>query len=263
MACCGALGDTTVSTSSISRRRRDAKQRVRNPVCNLRVRYAEHGKEKRYSAVQHNGSMDLETFLKLFPLAAGAFAVWKIVVEVASGRRSRFREDYRFAREFLEDIRKAPQMHPFLREKGYQALAGDNRLSGQEVEYLLALPESARALRLYVMGLPYLQHTATAVGSQVSFKRKYESRTARTSRKVAYLVAYGLFYALGAAPLFSVPLSLFGLTPTLSLFLTTAFFCWPLAALSLWSGMRITAAESLVRVQMVRAEYRSSLVPGG
>lgn len=193
--------------------------------------------------------MNLETFLKLFSLFAGAFALWKIVIEVGAGRRSRFRDEYKFAREFLDDIRKAPQMHPFLRQKGYQALAGDNRLTAQEVEYLLTLPESSRALRLYVMGLPYLQHTATALGSQISFKRKYVSHAARVSRKVAYLVAYGLFDALGAAPLFSLPLSLFGLTASPPLFFTTVLFCWPLAALSLWSGMRIKAAESLVSAQ--------------
>lgn len=197
--------------------------------------------------------MNLETFLKLFSLIAGAFALWKIVVEVGAGRRSRFRDEYKFAREFLDDIQKTPQMHPFLRQKGYQALAGDNRLTAQTVEYLLTLPESARALRLYVMGLPYLQHTATAVSSQVSFKRKFESHAARVSRKIAYLVAYGLFYALGAAPLFSLPLSLFGLAPSPYLFLTTALFCWPLAALSLWSGMRIMAAESLVDAQLARS----------
>lgn len=200
----------------------------------------------------HNGGMTLEMFLKLFSLIAGAFALWKIVVEVGAGRRSRFRDEYKFAREFLDDIRKTPQMHPFLLQKGYQALAGDNRLSAQTVEYLLTLPESARALRLYVMGLPYLQHTATAVGSQVSFKRKYASHGVRVTRKVAYLAAYGLFYALGAAPLFSFPLSLLGITPSPSLFFTTALFCWPMAALSLWSGIRITAAESLVGAQLAR-----------
>lgn len=141
-------------------------------------------------------------------------------------------------------------MHPFLRQKGYQALAGDNRLTAQVVEYLLTLPESALALRRYVMGLPYLQHTATVVGSQVSFKRQYASHAARFSRKVAYFVAYLLLYALGAAPLFSP--RLFGHTPSPSLLFTTALFCWPLAALSLWSGIRITAAESLVGAQRTR-----------
>jgi len=193
--------------------------------------------------------MNLETFFKLFPLVAGLFAIWKIVIEMTAGRRGQFREEYRFAREFLEDIKKNPQMHPFIRQKGYQALAGDNRLSAQEVEYLLTLPESARALRLYVMGRPYLQHRATAIGSQIVFQDKYAGQVARTTRKITYFVLYAGFYALGAVPLFRLPLNLIGLAPSLPLFAASAFFCWPLAGLALWSGLRVAAAESLVGKQ--------------
>lgn len=199
-------------------------------------------------------------FLQLFPLVAGAVAMWKVVAEVVAGRRHRLREEYRFAREFLDDIKKTPQMHSFLRQKGYQALAGDNRLSAQEVEYLLTLPKSAEALRLYVTGLPYLQHNAMAMGSQVSFKAKYVDSFSRNWRKGMYLILYGAFYALGVAPGFRWPFNLVGLTPSFPLFVTTALFCLPLAVLALRSGLRITAAESLVGKQIRRSLSKQSEV---
>lgn len=191
--------------------------------------------------------MTLELFIKLFSLVAGAFAVWKIVAEVSAGRRSRLRDEYRFAREFLSDVKAGSEMHPFLRQKGFQALAGDNRLSTPEVEYLLSLPQAARALRLYVMGLPYLQHNATAAGSQVSFRSKYVSRISRRSRQIMYFALYLAFYGAGAAPVFRWPLSLIGMAPSLPTVITAVSICWPLAGLALWSGMRVASAEALVR----------------
>lgn len=193
--------------------------------------------------------MSLELILKFVSLLAGAFAMWKIVAEVSAGRRSRFREEYRFAREFFADIKATKEMHPFLRQKGYQALAGDNRLSAQEVEYLLSLPQAARALRLYVMGLPYLQHNATAGGMQVDFKPKFRLRRSRRWRQVMYFVLYLFFYVAGAAPAFTWPLRLIGWAPSLATVATAMLICWPLAGFALWSGMRVASAESLVRLQ--------------
>lgn len=60
--------------------------------------------------------------------------------------------------DFLQEVNSNKQLHPFLREKGYQAIAGDKQIGANEIEYLLSLKGPERALRDYVLGRPYLEH---------------------------------------------------------------------------------------------------------
>ncbi len=84
-----------------------------------------------------------------------AIVVWMKYSEFRLARHGRLREEYRFAREFLTDLMSPAGMHPFVRRKGYQAIAGDTRLSAAEIEYLLNLDDGARALKDYVLGRKY------------------------------------------------------------------------------------------------------------
>ncbi|XVJ70854.1 MAG: hypothetical protein HEQ39_15460 [Rhizobacter sp.] len=45
----------------------------------------------------------------------GAVGLWKIYVEISRDRLGQLREEYKFAKEFLADIEKNPQMSPFLK----------------------------------------------------------------------------------------------------------------------------------------------------
>src|SRR5690606_19252263 len=111
------------------------------------------------------------------------------------------REEYKFAKEFLDEVSAKEKLHPFLREKGYQAIAGDNQIAADEIEYLLSLKGSERALRDYVLGRPYLEHLPDAGDLQIAFKKKYTSKWSRHLSKFFYLGVYIALAFLAVSPL--------------------------------------------------------------
>lgn len=198
--------------------------------------------------------MDFDLLIKLATLFGGAVATWKVVVELLRGKHGHLREEYKFARDFIKDVSENPKMHPFLRQKGYQAIAGDTRLSASEIEYLLTLHDSARSLKDYVLGKPYLEHLATAAGSQVVFKRKFEARLVRFSRKVFFFVLYLLCYFAGFAPVALPVFKAMSPAQVLVTFAFTALLFFPAAFLALRAGVRVARAEVLVKNQQKHSQ---------
>jgi hypothetical protein len=193
--------------------------------------------------------MDFDIVIKIATLLGGAVATWRVVVELLRGRHGHLREEYKFARDFLKEVNENPKMHPFLKQKGYQAIAGDTRLSAGEIEYLLTLHDSARSLKDYVLGKPYLEHLATAAGSQIVFQRKFESRWPRLLRKALFFVLYLMCYFAGFAP---ITFPLFKTMPPAQALITFAFTAalfFPAGFLALRAGVRVARAETLVKNQ--------------
>ena len=198
--------------------------------------------------------MNFDLVIKLATLLGGAVATWRVVVELLRGRHGQLREEYKFARDFIKEVNESPNMHPFLRQKGYQAIAGDTRLSAGEIAYLLTLQDSAQSVKDYVFGKPYLEHHATAVGSQVVFKRRFESRGARLSRKVLFFMLYLLCYFAGFAP---VALPAFKAMPPAQALITFAFTAvifFPAGFFALRAGIRVARAEVLVKSQQKHSQ---------
>jgi hypothetical protein len=198
--------------------------------------------------------MDRDLIYKVATLIVGAIGTWKLIVEFLRGRHGQLREEYKFAREFLNDIRNTPSMHPFLKQKGYQAIAGDTRLGAAEIEYLLTLQEAPQALRDFVIGRQYLQYLATATGPQIVFKEKFQSWWSRTWRKAWYLMLYVVCFLLGFSPILLTTFR--GAQPAQALiafFFTSALF-FPAGFFALHSGVRITRAEALTKGQCKNAQ---------
>lgn len=193
--------------------------------------------------------MNFDLVIKLATLLGGAVATWRVVVELLRSKHGHLREEYRFARDFINEVTANPKMHPFLKQKGYQAIAGDERLSAGEIEYLLTLNDSARSLKDYVLGKPYLEHLATSAGRQVVFKQKFGSRWSRLSRKVLFFILYLLCYFAGFAPVALPAFKAMQPAQALITFAFTAAFFFPASFLSLRAGVRIARAEVLVKNQ--------------
>ncbi len=179
----------------------------------------------------------------------GLIGAGRLIYDLLTSQPGRLREEYRFAKEFLLDQDKVPAMHPFMREKGYQAIAGDTRLSADEIEYLLSLQGASRALRDYTLGRQYLRHLPQQGNLQVQFKEKYESIVARRVRKYWFLAAYAALSFSGFFP-FVFSRVLFR-DPSDMLFVTgvTLLVFLPSAWLSLRSAIRLDRAEKLVQHQ--------------
>ena len=190
----------------------------------------------------------------LVSLLVGAIGTWKVVVELLRGRHGHLREEYKFARDFLADLAATPQMHPFLKQKGFQAIAGDTRLTAAEIEYLLTLQNSSQALKDYVLGKQYLQHFATATGSQLIFKPYFERSFSRLWRKVGYLLLYFGCYCGGFAPLMLPVFKALPPEQAIVAFTFTAILFFPAGFFALKAGVRIARAEVLVKSQHKHAQ---------
>lgn len=194
-------------------------------------------------------SMEVETIFKFLGAVAAIIGAGRVIYEVTVGKKSRLREDYKFAKEFLNDLKVNPDLHPFAIEKGYQAIAGSTVLKSEEIAYLLSLENPGKCLKDYVLSKNYLQHLNTSGDLQLSFSEKYAAPWARKWRKAWYLTLYfGLAFA-SLSPLFFVergitkPVQLLTLLAfTISIF---GFYAWE----SLKSFARIYRGEKLVQNQ--------------
>lgn len=189
-------------------------------------------------------SLDYDTLYKAGMLIVGVIGTWKLVVEFLRGRHGHLREEYRFAQEFLSDVAENPKMHPFLLQKGYQAIAGDTRLSAAEIEYLLTLQDAPRALRDFILGRPYLDYMATLSGAKIVLKSRFQRRWPRWWRKGMYIVLYVGCYSLGVSPIYLAEAG-----QVLPMFALTGSVCFPAGYLALKAGVRIARAEILVQNQ--------------
>lgn len=171
--------------------------------------------------------MELEQALKVAALLVSAIGAWKVLSEITRARRTSVRDDYRFAKEFLTDLRAKEPMHTYLRDKGYEALVSGSPLSTREIEYLLSLPEPVRSLREYASGRKYLQHASTAGTKQLLIKKQYRKSWVLNALLWVYLLLFlGAYTAAWSPLLFATISQQLGLGTVSALAVTLLAF-WP------------------------------------
>lgn len=194
--------------------------------------------------------MDLDIIIKITTLLAGTIGVAKIFYEIMIGRRARMREEYKFAKDFFTDLDPAKKIHPFAKEKGYQAIAGDNEIGSDEIEYLLSLQKPDLALRDYVLGRQYLQHLPQMGNQEIVFKKWFQNVWFRLLLKTFYCGLYAVLIFLAIAPLL-FPKFLFK-DPT-KISVSAIVMCFsvfgPYAWFALKAVIRVVRAEKLVKRQ--------------
>jgi hypothetical protein len=146
--------------------------------------------------------MQFETIVKIISAIVAVAGVGKIIYDVTTGNKSRLREDYKFAKEFLEDLKNNPDLHPFAVEKGYQAIAGSKFISTEEVSYLLSLKNPNKCLNDYLLSRKYLQRLDTNGDLALAFSNKYSSPLSRNLRKSIFFALYVCFALISILPIF-------------------------------------------------------------
>ena len=131
----------------------------------------------------------------------------------------------------------------------------------REGDYLMALEEPARAMDRYVLGFDYVEHDPKLEAEQIQFLKKYQSKLARSSRKVFYIVIYVICVFFAVAPLFMA--RFFGAQlGALAMSVVTCLLVFiPGAWVSLQSLTKIIAAERLVSNQVPAGLACASSVP--
>ncbi|WP_158898743.1 hypothetical protein [Burkholderia sp. L27(2015)] len=193
--------------------------------------------------------MDIDWVVKPVTVLIGAYGAAKVYYDLSSGKVTRVREQYRFAMEYFSDIKSGDASHSFLREKGLQAIVGDERLLAKDIEYLLRLKEPVKAIEYFGLGKQYLQLRRSGAGEAIEFRQPYRGEWSRRWRKWTFLELYGLFAFVGYGPiafskhLFSTQQSL--LTACALTIPVGSFYAW----LALRAAVRIKRAETLVESQ--------------
>ncbi len=152
-----------------------------------------------------------QIILGLIGVPFALFKVSKDRFDVSIGKQSQRREEYKFAKDFLEEIKNNPNMHPFAREKGYKAIAPDkqpgvglrDKLGAKEIEYLLADKNNPElALNNYILGRRYLENIFDNETPKIAFKKEYEVNWSRGVHKNICFTLYWIFGFFAFAPLF-------------------------------------------------------------
>jgi hypothetical protein len=203
--------------------------------------------------------MDIDVPIKIGGLALGAFssafATWKIFFEMLHNKKNIPREDYKFAKEFLDFI-QVNNGHPYITQLGYLALSGDMRAGHEEIKYAISMTNPRAALRDYLLGKSYVEYFSTSSPQGFAFKESYRSKKKRSALKYFYRLSYFVTYMAGFSPLLIVSFRLASPGVSLPFFVFTAITFFPLGYLSLKESIKLEGAELLIRQQTTCRDSR-------
>lgn len=189
--------------------------------------------------------MSFELAVKLITALVGILGVGKIIYEYTSGLQSKLREEYKFAKEFLGQ-EKLEELHPFAREKGYQAIAGSSIFTQKEIEYILSLSNPAQRLKDYKKAKLLFEKMETEGKFKLTYRKKYNSAWMLKWRKGFYIFSYSTLAFLAVSPMIFT--NWFGEQGILFLIITLPSFGF-YAYISLNEFSKIISAERLVKNQ--------------
>lgn len=153
-----------------------------------------------YLLIKEKIIMDWTLFTKFVVAGVGIFTAWKVLFETSNGKRSSLRDEYNFAKTFLDDTEKN-ELHPFTLEKGYQAIAGSTMLRVSEIEFILSLKKPLQCLNDFSSSKQLFERLDTTGDFELIFKKEYSSRFSRGWRKLTYMALYWILSFTALSPL--------------------------------------------------------------
>lgn len=191
--------------------------------------------------------MDVETILKIIGTLLGSFTIWKFLYEIKSWKKSHYRDEYTFSREFLNDVESTHvKLHPYSLEKGCQAIAGTEKVNADEVQYILSLKDPLQCLEDYILSQKLMEKIDTEGDLKVKFRKRYSYRFYRRLLKFQYTLFYFILSFLSLSPF--IAQGRLG-TSYSEMFIQLAFTL-PFFGLYAWGSLnalrRITRGEHLV-----------------
>ncbi|MEM5372838.1 hypothetical protein V4C53_43515 [Paraburkholderia azotifigens] len=145
--------------------------------------------------------IDLKITLQILGTLVALVGIPKVYLDSSIASRSRLRDDYKFAKEYLSDVHGEESMHRYLREKGSQAITGKRDADPEHVEFLLSLVKPSKALHLYAAGKQCLE-TSYANGNRylenpnrsgvvsLVFKNRFQKRWKRNFVRWFFFLLY-------------------------------------------------------------------------
>lgn len=169
-------------------------------------------------------------------------------------KKNRLREEALFANDFIK--MDDGTLHPFVREKGYQAIAGSKWISADEVAYILTLKDSEQCLNMYVRGKYYLDFACKNGSQKFQYKEKYRKKYAIAWRKKLYFFMYVLFAFLALFPfIFSKSLG-FGFENVVKALLITM----PIFGIYAWFFLDLNIKLNSTKNLVEKQEFHTPLI---
>lgn len=144
--------------------------------------------------------MDWGIIAKVVLGAVGIITAGKVFFDIFVDKKTNLREEYKFAKEFLDDTRKG-ELHPYTLGKGYQAIAGTVTVKASEIEYILSLKDPVQCLRDFILSKQLFERLEVEGDFKLVFKERYKSSCSRRCRKFFYLLSYFILAFLGFSPM--------------------------------------------------------------
>jgi hypothetical protein len=190
--------------------------------------------------------MDVALVIKVILALAAMAGVAKIIYEFSAGGKLRLKDEYRFAKEFLNELSSNEKLHHLAIERGYYALAGTSSIKVSEIKYLISLTSPDRRLKDYVLSRKYVELKQRS--NRIDFRDKYKSGFSRVWRKIVFVSVYFVGSCLAFSPLLLI--KPFGLEPKFMLLILVTLPCFGFFAVDSMRGfVKIVRGEALVKEQ--------------
>lgn len=207
--------------------------------------------------------MALQGFEGLGSALLSGFALIKAVSALPWFRKSDPREDYRFLKEFLQDLELNKDMPLYLQDRGYRGLVRGAKVEPALIQCALKVRTYQDALTDCALGHQFLEATLTGSGPQLSFKAAYLSERSRKQFRRKSFALYALYYFLTTSPALFAMWSSANDPRYLWMLIFTVPAFGPLTVLTLRKGKRLDAAERLVKKDLEQREQAALPTIGG
>jgi hypothetical protein len=191
----------------------------------------------------------IEIFVKICAAIGPVIGFYEFFVNKNRTKKKDLREDFNFSYRFFRDLKTIEILSPVLVEKGFNAVAGTDRLSAAEIKYTLTLPTPLWKLRLYEKAKKYLKYDNKRDGNKVLFAKGYSNSLKRKCKKCLWLILYIVLYFIVAIPVLLIP-SVF-MYGNLFTNIVAAIIIMMFSILSLFQFARIEAAEVFIKNQNI------------
>lgn len=148
----------------------------------------------------------LTALVSVLATGGGVLAAVKVAVELQLLSRTKYQDRYRLSKEFLSEYYNGTPMHPRLKQLGFFAIAGTDKVSVQDMEYLLRLKDSEKATQRFVSGLRYLQLVELNGKKRIDFKPWVNRAWLRTALTFGGVFLYFALWLGAWLPLLSLAL---------------------------------------------------------
>lgn len=190
----------------------------------------------------------LTALVSVLATGGGVLAAVKVAVELQLLSRTKYQDRYRFSKDFLSEYYSGTPMHPRLRQLGFFAIAGTDKVSVQDMEYLLRLKDSEKATQRFVAGLRYLQLVKLNGNKRIDFKPWVNRAWLRKALTFVGVSLYFVLWIFAWLPLLSLALMDKPFLPW-EMALICIILSLPCAFVVLFATNNLGIAEKLVQTQ--------------